>query len=135
MSHPVCPYCGVGAVLTTGATVYPHRPDLRALPFFRCPPCDAHVGCHPGTRTPLGSLANAALRKARAEAHAAFDPHWKADRVPGARKRAYAALARELGMRAEDCHIGRFSESQCARAIVVCQSWGRGEAEVGAPRS
>lgn len=72
-----CPYCRQPAKLVTGAAMYPHRPDLIHKWFYRCFPCDAHVGCHPGTRNPLGRLANFELRTAKIAAHAAFDPIWR----------------------------------------------------------
>lgn len=119
-----CPYCDRPAVLTTGARIYPHRPDLFALKFWQCAPCEAWVGCHKvgrgygdGTR-PLGRLANAELRAAKSAAHAAFDPLWMAKGNKGeARKRAYRWLAQELRISEANCHIGMFDVAQC-RAVV-----------------
>lgn len=73
MSNPDCPYCGQESMQGTGVDVYPHRPDLQHLVFYSCAPCQARVGCHPGTTRPLGNLANAELRAARIEAHTQFD--------------------------------------------------------------
>lgn len=74
---PACPYCREPSKAVTGARIYPHRPDLHRKKFFECEPCGAWVGCH-DTGAPFGRLANAALRKAKQAAHAAFDPFWKA---------------------------------------------------------
>lgn len=117
---PRCPYCKAPSVLTKGSAIFPFRTDLAELPYFRCAPCDAHVGCHPGTTSPLGSLAGPALRKARAAAHAAFDPTWRGIGTPGARRRAYTALARELGLTVHACHIAWLDESECARVVEIC---------------
>lgn len=116
-----CPYCGNTARLVGGNAIYPHRPDLAAKKFYQCKPCDAHVGCHPGTEKALGRLANAELRKAKMAAHAAFDPLWK----NGERKRrsAYAWLAKELGIEEKQCHIGMFDVEMCRRVVEVCRSF------------
>ena len=142
----VCPYCDQAAALVTGADVYPHRPDLSGLKFYRCDPCDAHVGCHrPGTwawvggakvantgTEPLGRLANAELRAAKKMAHDAFDPVWRDGGI--SRRDAYAWLAGMLGIELQQCHIGLFDTDQCAavaRAVhalkAVCGRKGKQE--------
>lgn len=112
-----CQYCGKLAELVTGREVYPHRTDLGHKPFWACLPCGAWVGCHPGTTRRLGRLANADLRRLRAQAHAAFDPRWKSG---GRRREQYAWLAERLGMKTKDCHIGWMDEEQCQRVIDLC---------------
>ena len=128
MPELTCPYCGKPAQLTTGDYIYPHRHDLADRHFWVCWPCDAYVGCHAkgaqvgrvtsdGT-LPLGRLANAALRKAKSRAHAAFDPLWRSGNMK--RRQAYGWLASQLGIPVDDCHIGMFNEQQCARVEAVC---------------
>jgi hypothetical protein len=104
----------------TGVSIYPHRPDLFAKLFYKCDTCGAYVGCHPGTDRPLGRLANAELRKAKSEAHAAFDPKWQRGKW-APRWRAYTKLAALLGIPSEDCHIGMFDIEQCKRVVEVCK--------------
>ena len=123
MSHParfvlVCHYDATPLDLVTGDVIYPYRPDLRGKHFYRCPTCGAYVGCHPGTTTPLGSVASAALRDARGRAHHAFDPLWKSGYL--SRHGAYRWLADQLGVPRGECHIGMFDEAQCARVVSVC---------------
>lgn len=113
-----CPYCHGEAVLVDGSVIYPLRPDLYEKTFYRCEPCKAYVGCHPGTTNPLGRLANAELRKAKMSAHAAFDPLWKGKKR--SRRQAYAWLAHELGIDVSRCHIGEFDIEQCQRVVDVC---------------
>ena len=115
----VCPYCGQNAELVTGEVIYPHRRDLYEKKFFQCEPCDAYVGCHPGTTNPLGRLADIELRSEKMRAHAAFDPIWKS----GSKKRgsAYAWLAERLGIDQKDCHIGMFDVQMCQRVVEVCR--------------
>lgn len=130
MKHPTCPYCDRPAGLVTGNAIYPNRPDLFGLKFWSCDPCKAHVGCHKagawlriggkkivsdGT-LPLGRLANADLRKAKQEAHAAFDPLWKSRTMT--RKLAYQWLADAMGISFDNCHIGMFDVDGC-RAVVA----------------
>lgn len=122
----LCDYCRRKASLVPGSALYPNRDDLAGKLFWRCGPCDAHVGVHPGTERPLGRLANASLRRAKMRAHAVFDPLWKAKwkrdgcSKKEARGAAYEWLAKELGINAGHCHIGMFDEELCARVVEVC---------------
>lgn len=115
----LCPYCDGTARPCTGADVYPHRPDLADKRFYRCNPCDALVGCHPGTWRPLGKPANAELRKARMAAHGAFDVLWKHKKHGLTRRQAYGWLAGELGIHRNDCHIGLFDVAMCKRVVQL----------------
>jgi hypothetical protein len=112
-----CPYCDGDAQLVWGDRIYPRRRDLFAAQFYLCIPCDAYCGCHPGSTRPLGRLANAELRKAKMEAHAAFDPTWRGHR---SRSGAYAWLAEQLGIERKDCHIGMFDVEMCRKVVEVC---------------
>lgn len=131
---PVCDYCYAMSELVTGADIYPHRPDLKDKRHYRCEPCGAWVGCHPGTLNPLGRLANAELRAAKQRAHAAFDPLWKAKIIKEgisqgeARGKAYLWLAAELGIPKDDCHIGMFDLVTCQRVVEVCAPYRRAAA-------
>lgn len=115
-----CDYCGLPAELVDGATMYPSRPDLAGKSVYRCSPCGAWVGTHPGTTTPLGRLANAELRRWKANAHAVFDRLWR----PGTmtRSQAYAWLAQRLAIEPAACHIGMFDVDQCRRVVEVCRA-------------
>lgn len=119
-----CPYCKQLAKLVDGTKLYPGRDDLANKRFYRCAPCDAHVGVHEGTMEPFGTLANAELRAARQQAHAAFDPHWnKVHRFSrsSARRYAYRKLAQELGV--AEVHIGEADVETCRRIVDVCVGW------------
>lgn len=120
MSAVKCDYCGADARLTYGWEVYPHRPDLFSKSFYVCTPCDARVGCHPGTTNALGRLANAELRGAKQAAHAAFDPLWRSGKLK--RKDAYYRLSKALGIPFGDCHIGMFDVETCHRVVAVVPS-------------
>jgi len=120
MSRPrrvACGYCHRDAELVNGSVVYPHRPEFVSKRFWRCAPCKAHVGCHPGTVNPLGRLANAELRKAKQRVHELLDPIWKSGRMK--RTEAYAALAAGMAIAPQNCHIGMFDLTACETAIAV----------------
>ena len=114
----ICPYCLAPAKLVTGAIIYPHRADLATLMFWACQACDAYVGCHKTTTTPLGRLANAALRRAKSNAHRVFDPLWKSGEI--SRRDAYQWLADKLVIPFKKTHIGEFDEAMCARVMEAC---------------
>ena len=115
----ICAYCDRPAERVTGKAIYPHRPDLFGKHFYRCIPCKAHVGCHPGSSAPLGRLANAELRKAKSAAHAAFDPIWKSGIMD--RSAAYGWLAHALNISPANCHIGMFDVELCELTVAVCK--------------
>ncbi len=112
--------CGRVAELTDGREIYPHRPDLAAVPIWICRPCGARSGCHKGTTKPTGTLADYATRKARMFAHDAFDRLWRGQ-GPGRRKTAYQWLQQRLDLTADECHIGLFDIAACNRVVEVCE--------------
>lgn len=131
MTAPRCPYCDQDAELVTGDAIFHLRHDLSAKYFWRCEPCDAHVGCHaPGAvvhgslksdgTLPLGTLANRELRQARTRVHNAFDWVWRTGRLH--RTSAYAWLAGRLDIPINSCHIGTFDLETCNRVIEVMET-------------
>lgn len=128
---PICPECGSEAVLTNGQEIYPKRPDLHKKSFWICRPCNAYVGCHPGSQRPLGTPATKELRSKRSEAHAWLDPLWDARKVGenakplfDSRSTAYKWLAAELGLTSEKCHIGMMDFETASRAAGICKDAG-----------
>lgn len=86
------------ARLTNGAEIYPHRPDLANLPFWKCDDCGNYVGCHHKTSNPthpLGCIPNAELKNARQHIHRLIDPVWKSGRIP--RGVLYSKIAAAVG--------------------------------------
>lgn len=126
---PVCPYCSAEAVHhETSDHIYGRNYG----PVWMCAPCGAWVGCHGVSKRPLGRLANAALRKAKQQAHAAFDPLWQAKmRRQGcgkheARSKGYAWLSQQMGLPPADTHIAMFDEAQCAQVVAICAAVRKG---------
>jgi hypothetical protein len=83
------------AELVTGATVYPSRQDLADLPFWQCPVCQNHVGCHKGRKAPLGCIPDLPMRRARQHIHAILDPIHERGFL--GRSEIYEALTLTLG--------------------------------------
>lgn len=123
---PTCPYC-LGPATWHEKSDHVYGRDYG--PIWHCAPCEAWVGCHKGSREPLGRLANKALRRAKQAAHASFDPMWQAKMARfgiakhSARGDGYRWLAEQMGLRVEDCHIGMMDESQCARVVEICSQY------------
>ncbi len=119
----LCSYCLAAAELIKGDVLYPSRPDLHRKSFWRCVPCKAWVGCHAGTETPLGRLADYTLRRAKSAAHTAFDPLWREGHM--GRSAAYTWLAITLGRRISETHIGLFDVETCWRVVALCNQFRR----------
>ena len=85
------------------------------------PACDTYVGCHPGTREPLGTMADRKLRLKRVKAHKAFDWAWESKRLT--RTEAYELLADVLGVSRDDAHIGMLDLEDCQKVIDAFNSF------------
>lgn len=122
--EPICVECGERGKLVSGAQACPDKPHRARELFYLCR-CGAWVSCHVGTGMTMGRPASARTRYWRIQAHAALDARWKREgasrrgQAPS-RKRAYAWLAGQLGIRVDDCHIGRFDEATCRRVVAAC---------------
>ena len=110
----ICDYCQESAPLVDSEVFYGRSYGLA----YYCKPCDAWVGVHKGTTKALGRLANHELRRWRIKAHDAFDPIWRYKSMR--RYRAYAWLAKQLGLSKDDCHIGKFDVDTCKLVVQVC---------------
>lgn len=88
---------GVKARLTNGSEIYPSRPDLAGIPFWRCDACRNYVGCHHkiGSVQPLGNIPTPELRNARKHIHAILDPIWRSGRM--SRSKLYRLISSEIG--------------------------------------
>lgn len=116
-----CPYCGALADYVDSAQVYQRSYGM----IYRCTPCDAYVGTHRSgwlQGKPLGTLANAELRKLRQETHRIFDALWNRQGAPLTRTAAYEWLSRAMGLPSTRSHIAMFDEGQCRKAIQAVQT-------------
>ncbi len=88
----------VQARLTDGAEVYPHRPDLAHLPFWRCDKCKNFVGCHHKTANPtepLGIIATQEVKNLRVRIHNVLDHLWQ--QGEHTRAEIYAMMSERCG--------------------------------------
>ncbi len=96
---------------------------------YLCRSCKAWVGTHKGTEQALGSVANSELRDWRREAHAFFDPLWKAKMLKAgcsktkARVAAYKWLSSQLNIPVNETHISWFDVDNCKRVIEICKPY------------
>lgn len=116
----VCPYCHGKPKLIDSKEIYGVSYGM----VWACSLCDAWVGVHKGTDTPLGRLANSKLRALKKEAHKWFDPLWRKKIQQGlnkkkARAAAYKWLSKEMNIDPKLTHIGMFDESECKRVIEI----------------
>ena len=105
----------VEARLTDGAEIYPHREDLRFLPFWRCDACKNYVGCHHKTgnpTNPLGHIPNKEIRNARQHIHKILDPLWKGGRYN--RRQLYDIISDRMGF---DYHTAKIRNIEEARKV------------------
>jgi hypothetical protein len=105
----------VDARLTDGREIYPHRADLRGLPFWRCDACKNFVGCHHKTKNrtePLGCIPTAELKEARKKLHALIDPIWQSGKM--GRRELYAAMSRDLGWEYHTAKTRTMDEARAA---------------------
>lgn len=113
-----CPYCKRRVSLVRNDAIY--GKTYGDWPYaYHCRPCDAMVGLHPGTDIPLGTLANRALRTARAKNKQLFYGMMKARGFT--RSQAYEWLALQMGIPQEECHFGWFDLKRCEQAGEICK--------------
>ena len=119
-----CPYCGSRALLRPASVVYGERATDPAAPYYVCaryPACNSYVAAHRATRLPMGTLADADLRRKRIQAHAAFDRLEKNGLM--SKRQAYLWLQAKLNLPEQDAHIGKFSTFRCEQVIQLCESF------------
>lgn len=115
-----CPYCGSLADIRPASEIY--HDDSRKDFLYVCrnyPRCNAYVRVQPGTKQPMGPLANGDLRHLRIRAHRAFDQVWRSGVMP--RETAYRWMADFFCIPLRDAHIGHFSEYRCQQLIEKCE--------------
>lgn len=114
-----CRYCEAPVSLVRHAEIYGGR-EFGDWPFaYLCRKCKSYVGVHKNTDIPLGTLANAELRRARKSCKDIFME--MLDRLGLKRKEAYKWLAAELGIPKKECHWGMFEVDRCIDAGRLCR--------------
>lgn len=109
----------VNARLTDGMEIYPHRPDLNKLPFWKCDACGNYVGCHHKTKNktaPLGCIPTPELKDARKHLHALIDPIWQSGKM--GRRELYEAISKEVGWNYHTAKTRTIEEARSAYKVV-----------------
>lgn len=129
---PRCPVCRLPGALRNARQVYGRdiQKGGKGALIWCCEACDTRVGCHPRTKVPLGSMADAETRAWRKAAHAAFDPLWRNRSMR--RSAAYALLADCIGTPQDQTHIGLFDVDRC-KQVIAAMAWHRRDMREDAP--
>jgi len=109
----------VDARLTDGGEIYPHRPDLKSLPFWKCDACGNYVGCHHKTKNrtqPLGCIPTPEIKNARQHIHKLLDPIWQSGKMK--RKEIYKILSDRLGWKYHTANIRSVEEAREVYRII-----------------
>lgn len=117
-----CPYCGGKVVFRSADGVYKENKFQTML--YACsnyPKCDAYVRVKPGTKKPVGTLADAKLRALRTEAHFYFDQIYESGYMT--KTQAYQWLAYKVSAPLSQAHIGYMREYYCQKVIEECRRW------------
>ena len=111
--------CGCGkfneAELKTGKDIYPHRDDLKDLPFWQCSTCGNYIGCHYKTKNktkPLGVIPNKEIREIRKRIHSVIDPIWQSGKYT--RREVYGDLSARLRKAFHTAEIRTIEEGELA---------------------
>ena len=117
-----CPYCGKNVVFRSADGVSKENKFNTML--YVCsdyPKCDAYVRVKPGTKRPMGTLADSNLRALRTEAHFYFDQLHESGAMT--KQQAYQWLAYKVSAPLSQAHIGYMREYYCQRVIEECKKW------------
>lgn len=117
-----CCGCGhkVDARLTDGTEIYPHRIDLKDLPFWKCDTCNNFVGCHHKTSNrmhPLGCIPTPEIKNARKHIHKILDPIWQSKKMT--RKEIYQYLSDKLGWKYHTANIRSIEEGRKVYQLIL----------------
>ena len=107
-----CPYCGGAVVYRSADGIY--KDNGKGAMLYVCshyPDCDAYVRVHPGTKIPMGTMADHKLRALRNTAHRHFDKLHKCGYMT--RQEAYMWLANMISAPLSQAHIGYLGEYYC----------------------
>lgn len=119
----ICPVCGKTMILLESLTLT--YPSGQKRLFWSCPLyplCTVQHGAHPDGR-PVGFPADARTRRARVDAHEAFDALWRGLGLD--RSQGYELLRQITGLSENEAHIGRFDYDQCAALVAAVRLFKR----------
>lgn len=91
-------------------------------PFYGCEywattRCPGSHSAHKKDGSPMGVPATAKVKRARNNAHRAFDALWNGPRRLMKRKAAYRWMRRTMKLSKDEAHIAMFDERLCAQLV------------------
>lgn len=111
-----CCYCGSSVTLRSAEGIVPQcKPGTMLYVCRNYPACDSYVKVHPGTKLPMGSLANRELRTLRQKAHFHFNQLYETGFM--SREEAYEWLSAVLNLPMGKAHIGLLGQYYCQQVI------------------
>lgn len=111
-----CPYCGATVHYRSADGIY--KDNARNVMLYVCsnyPVCDAYVRVHEGTKTPVGTLANAKLRAFRTEEHHYLSKIERKGIMT--KEEIYQWIAYKVAALLSQAHIGYMGEYYCGIVI------------------
>jgi hypothetical protein len=112
-----CHFCGGTAYLEDNSIIYGEsKGSGKSYVCENFPRCNTYIAAHAGNWAPMGTLANAKLRRMRSQCHGKFDKLWRG-KAKMTRKDAYIWLADKMGVDLDHAHFGCFTEDQCKRFL------------------
>lgn len=121
LTGSLCPYCHCKSELVSDKEIYGPNSTYGGL-YYRCiNNYDHYVGCHEGTQTSLGRIADKRLRELKRSGHELFDPLWRnKPKVFSSRQKAYYWFSKHMGITDRKLtHFGMFDETQSLKAIAI----------------
>jgi hypothetical protein len=106
--------------LTDGKEIYPNRPDLYSLPFWKCDTCNNYVGCHHKTKNrtkPLGCIPTKEIKNARQHIHAILDPIWKNGHMK--RGEIYKIISQKIGYQFHTADIKSVEDARKINKVII----------------
>ena len=99
-----------------GDEIYPHRPDLKDVRFFRCPNCANYVGTHKDSGNPMGTIPTPELRECRNTLHRLIDPIWRNGKMK--RSDLYRLISDEVGFDFHVAEINSIEDYNYAKEVI-----------------
>lgn len=110
-----CRYCAGEVIFTTNDYLYGRRYGKHPY-LYICKNCEASVGVHPNSATPLGTLADAQLKTLRHDAKTLF---FQYTRFRGmSRSQAYKYLRTRYDLTSNEAHFGMMEAPILKRIIA-----------------
>lgn len=115
-----CPYCKSDKI-KFGSTEEYYGRNYNDKDMYWCENCRACVGCHKGTKIPLGCLADDELKEMRSKIHAIIGQYWGTKKE---RKDLYARLAKRFRVCGDTFHIGWLKKEDAIYVLYDLEKFG-----------